>query len=195
MEACSSSHCWGREIARLGHEVRPPVKRQKNDAANAEAEAASRPMIVAVKQQQSHGWRSLFVRQRTALRGHLAEFGLVASQGTANVRKLEEALLASPDLPDLMHQIAADLLKQRLNEKIGEIDSRIKALAEEDEDAKRLGGQFLDCFGSLRAPDGELPVGARLRGLTDAKRGQHGGETRPGHQKLWRVIGAMSAVR
>ena len=55
---------------RLGHEVRPPVKRQKNDAANAEAEAASRPMIVAMMEQQ--GRRGLFVRQRTALRGHLA---------------------------------------------------------------------------------------------------------------------------
>ena len=91
-----------------------------------------------MKEQQ--GWRSLFVRQRTqtinALRGHLAEFDLVAPQGTANVRKLEEALLASPDLPDLVHQIAADLMEQRLNEKIGEIDSR--TLAKEDEDPKHL---------------------------------------------------------
>ena len=60
----------------------------------------------------------------------------MASRGTANVRKLEEALLASPDLPDLVHQIASDLLEQRLNKKIGEIDSR--ALAKENEDSKRL---------------------------------------------------------
>ena len=83
-----------------------------NDAADAGAEAASRPTFVAVKteEQQSHGmmWqaRSLFVRQWTqtinALRGHLAEFGIVAPQGAANVRKL--ALLASPDLPDLVHR-------------------------------------------------------------------------------------------
>ena len=87
-----------------------------------------------MKEQQ--GWRSLFVRQRTALRDHLAEFGLVAPQGTANARKLEDALLASPGLPDLVHQIAADFLEQRLNEKICEIDSR--ALAKENEDSKRL---------------------------------------------------------
>ena len=72
MEACGSSHHWGWEIAKLGPEVRllPPVKRQKDDAAD--AEAASRPTIVAVKEQQSHGMmrRSLFVRQRTALRSH-----------------------------------------------------------------------------------------------------------------------------
>ena len=117
-----------RQFAQAGrsrsHGVRPPVKpqRQKNDAADADAGAASRPTMrfVAVKEQQ--GWRSLFVRQRTALRGHLAEFGLVAPQGTANVRKLEEALLASPDLPDLVHQIAA--VEQGLNEKIGKKGSR-----------------------------------------------------------------------
>ena len=93
MEACASSHHWGREIGKLGHEVKlvPPiyvkpfVKRQKNDAADAEAicEAASRPTMrfVAVKtrEQQSRGMlfrtRDLLVRQRTqtinALRGHL----------------------------------------------------------------------------------------------------------------------------
>src|SRR6056297_3523245 len=96
MEACASAHHWGREIAALGHEVRliaptyvkPFVKRQKNDAADAEAiaEAASRPTMrfVAVKsaEQQGQGMlfrtRDLLVRQRTqtinALRGHLAEF-------------------------------------------------------------------------------------------------------------------------
>ena len=103
MEACASAHYWGREILKLGHEVRlvPPiyvkpfVKRQKNDAADAEAicEAAQRPTMrfVAVKgeEQQARAMlfhtRDLLVRQRTqtinALRGHLAEFGVVAPQG------------------------------------------------------------------------------------------------------------------
>ena len=103
MEACASAHYWGREIGKLGHEVKlmPPVyvkpfvKRHKNDAADAEAicEAASRPTMrfVAVKTegQQAHGMlfrtRDLLVRQRTqtinALRGHLAEFGVIAPQG------------------------------------------------------------------------------------------------------------------
>ena len=84
-----------------------------NDAADAEAiaEAASRPTFVAVKTEEQQGWqaRSLFVRQRTqtALRGHLAEFGIVAPQGATNVRKL--ALLASPELPGASR---ADLLQQ-----------------------------------------------------------------------------------
>ena len=99
MEACATSHYWGRLAQGLGHEVRliPPiyvkpfVKRQKNDAADAAAiaEAALRPNMhyVAVKSAE-HQARAVafrthqcFVGQRTqlinALRGHLAEFGLV----------------------------------------------------------------------------------------------------------------------
>ena len=114
MEACASAHHWGREIMQLGHDVRlvPPiyvkpfVKRQKNDAADAEAicEAAQRPTMrfVAVKgeEQQVRAMlfhtRDLLVRQRTqtinALRGHLAEFGVVAPQGVAHVGRLALAL-------------------------------------------------------------------------------------------------------
>jgi transposase len=100
MEACATAHEWGRAISGLGHDVRlvPPiyvkpfVRRQKNDAADAEAiaEAASRPTMrfVALKteEQQARSMifrtRDLLVRQRTqlvnALRGHLAEHGIVA---------------------------------------------------------------------------------------------------------------------
>jgi transposase len=114
MEACGSAHYWGRAIWDLGHEVRliPPiyvkpfVKRQKNDAADAEAiaEAASRPTMrfVAVKteEQQARAMlfrtRDLLVRQRTqlinALRGHLSEHGVVAAQGQAHVKVLEGAI-------------------------------------------------------------------------------------------------------
>lgn len=105
MEACPTSHHWARELRALGHEVRlmppayvkPYVKRQKNDAADAEAicEAVSRPTmrfvpIKSVDQQSAlmlHRARDLLIRQRTmlknALRGHLAEFGLTAPQGTS----------------------------------------------------------------------------------------------------------------
>ena len=114
MEACGSAHHWGREAEKLGHEVKlvPPiyvkpfVKRQKNDMADAEAttEAAQRPTMsfVAVKteEQQARGMlfrtRDLLVRQRTqtinALRGHLAEFGVIAPQGPAHVSRLASAL-------------------------------------------------------------------------------------------------------
>ena len=108
------THNWGREILKLGHDVRlvPPiyvkpfVKRQQNDAADAEAicEAAQRPTMrfVAVKgeEQQARAMlfhtRDILVRQRTqtinALRGHLAEFGVVAPQGVAHVGRLASAL-------------------------------------------------------------------------------------------------------
>ena len=104
MEACGGAHFWGREIVKLGHEVRliPPayvkpfVKRQKNDAADAEAicEAAQRPTMrfVPVKSEETQGAamvfrvRELLIRQRTqainALRGHLTEFGQIVPQGS-----------------------------------------------------------------------------------------------------------------
>ena len=135
MEACASSHHWGREIGKLGHEVKlvPPiyvkpfVKRQKNDAADAEAicEAASRPTMrfVAVKtqEQQSQGMlfrtRDLLVRQRTqtinALRGHFAEFGVVAPQGPAHVERLAEAIEdADSPLPGPVRELGALLFVQ-----------------------------------------------------------------------------------
>ena len=107
MEACASAHYWGREVRNLGYEVRPVppvyvkpfVKRQNNDSANAKAicEATQRPTMrfVAVKseEQQASGMlyrtRDLLVRQRTqtinVLRGHLVEFGVIAPQAPAQV--------------------------------------------------------------------------------------------------------------
>ena len=163
MEACGGAHHWGRELIDLGHEVRlvPPVyvkpfvKRQKNDAADAAAicEAASRPTmsLVAVKtaEQQGRGMlfrvRDLLVRQRTqainALRGHLAEFGLVAPQGPANVGKLAAALEdARADLPDRVGELGGVLLEQiaGLDEKIVELDKEVVAEARQDPEARRL---------------------------------------------------------
>ena len=117
MEARGGAHHWGREIAKLGHEVKliapkyvkPFVKRQKNDMADAEAicEAASRPTMrfVAVKSETTQAsalvfrTRDILVRQRTqiinAVRGHLAECGLVVPQG-AGPFKMLVALLEDP---------------------------------------------------------------------------------------------------
>ena len=103
IEACASSHYWSRELQALGHTVRlmppayvkPYVKRQKNDAADAEAicEAVTRANMRFVPtktpEQQSclmlHRTRHLFIRQQTAvinsIRAHLAEFGIVAPSG------------------------------------------------------------------------------------------------------------------
>ena len=110
MEACATSHYWAREIAALGHEVRlippayvkPYVKRQKNDAADAEAicEAVTRPNMhfvpVKTEEQQGvlvlHRSRDLLMRQRTmilnAIRAHFAEFGIIAAQGPRKVADL-----------------------------------------------------------------------------------------------------------
>lgn len=129
MEACATAHYWARELMALGHEVRlmPPhyvkayVKRNKNDAADAEAicEAVKRPTMrfVAVKtvEQQSalmmHRARDLLVRQRTmlvnALRGHMAEFGLVSAQGLHNVTGLVAIIRNSADkrIPEVARQV------------------------------------------------------------------------------------------
>ena len=110
IEACAASHHWSRQLQALGHTVRlmppayvkPYVKRQKNDAADAEAicEAVTRANMrfVATKtpEQQSclmlHRTRHLFIRQQTAvinaIRAHLAEFGIVAPVGRNGVEQL-----------------------------------------------------------------------------------------------------------
>ena len=108
IEACASSHYWSRELRALGHTVRlmppayvkPYVKRQKNDATDAEAicEAVTRANMRFVPtktpEQQSclmlHRTRHLFIRQQTAvinaIRAHLAEFGIVARSGAKGLR-------------------------------------------------------------------------------------------------------------
>ena len=125
MESCGASHHWAREIQALGHEVRlmPPayvkayLRRQKNDAADAEAicEAVSRPTMrfVPIKSVERQGvlvlhrTRELLVRQRTrlinAIRGHCAEFGLVAPQGPRRALELIEQVRAGvvPSLPEI----------------------------------------------------------------------------------------------
>jgi transposase len=137
MEACATAHYWARELRALGHEVRlmPPqyvkayVKRNKNDAADAEAicEAVKRPSMrfVTVKtaEQQSallmHRGRELLVRQRTmlanALRGHLAEFGLIAAQGLHKVAGLIAIVMDVEDerVPDMARQVLRLILAGR----------------------------------------------------------------------------------
>jgi transposase len=121
MEACATAHHWACELGALGHEVRlmPPayvkayVKRNKNDVADAEAicEAVTRPTMrfVPIKSRDAqsvlmlHRARQLLVRQRTAqvsaLRAHLAEYGIVASKGRAHVRELVAVLESDAGAP------------------------------------------------------------------------------------------------
>jgi transposase len=163
MEACGTAHHWGREAAKLGHEVRlmapiyvkPYVKRQKNDAADAEAiaEAASRRTMrfVALRTEASQAramlfrTRDLLVRQRTqtinALRGNLAEFGVVAAQGPAHLKTLLGAV-ENPEaaLPKAVRGLAKLYLEQiaALSAQIAELEKKLRAAAAEDATARRL---------------------------------------------------------
>src|SRR5213595_565053 len=147
MEACGTAHYWARELRALGHEVRlmpaqyvkAYVKRNKNDAADAAAicEAVVRPTMrfVAVKtaEQQAavllHRGRERLVRHRTglvnALRGHLAEFGVIAPQGLRNVGKLIAIVRDEGDarLPDLARQVLQVLAAQ-----IEQLDAAVVAI-------------------------------------------------------------------
>jgi transposase len=164
MEACPTSHHWARELRALGHDVRlmppayvkPYVKRQKNDAADAEAicEAVSRPTmrfvpVKSVDQQSAlmlHRARDLLIRQRTmlknALRGHLAEFGLTAPQGTSGNAMLA-AIVEDEDL-ELLHPLARETLLlfvdqlRELQVKIATLDARILAWHRANEISRRL---------------------------------------------------------
>lgn len=165
LEACGSAHHWARQLTHLGHEVRliPPayvkpfVKRQKNDAVDAEAicEAVQRPgmRFVAIKTEEQQAaamvfrTRDLLVRQRTqtvnALRGHLAEYGWAAPRGRAQVMLLadlldeEEMASSLPEAALSMFKVMVDQL-YRLDAQISELDREIERRAKSDEAARRL---------------------------------------------------------
>ena len=163
MEACASAHYWARAIGELGHEVRliPPayvkpfVKRQKNDMADAEAicEAAQRPTMrfVAVKSEAKQAAavvfraRDLLIAQRTqiinALRGHVGEYGLIAPQGPSHIERLiaqiEDVTSSIPNAARSCLLRLVGALRQ-LQGEIAELDKEIAARAREDEVARRL---------------------------------------------------------
>jgi transposase len=163
MEACASAHHWAREIGMFGREVRliPPayvkpfVKRQKNDMADAEAicEAAQRPTMrfVQPKTAEDQGAaaifraRDLLVRQRTqlinALRGHLVEFGFVVRKGANNVGQLinlveDPSSVIPPDARMVLAVITDNL--QVPHAKIAVLDREIAARAKANPTVRRL---------------------------------------------------------
>ena len=153
IEACASSHHWSRELQALGHKVRlmppayvrPYVKRQKNDAADAEAicEAVTRANMRFVEtktpEQQSclmlHRTRHLFIRQQTAvinaIRAHLAEFGIVAPVGRNGVEELLGVVADASDkrLPEIARAclVALGAQLRMLKAQILEFDRMINA--------------------------------------------------------------------
>lgn len=163
MEACATAHFWAREISALGHEVRlvPPayvkpfVKRQKNDAADAEAiaEAASRPTMRFVEpktpKQQARAMvfrtRDLFVRQRTqsinALRAHLAEHGIVAPQGVWNLPGIQRLINeADSDIEPLVIEMSRLYLAQitTLSAQITSLEVVLKKEAAQSDASSRM---------------------------------------------------------
>lgn len=236
IEACATSHYWGREIETLGHAVKaiPPiyvkpfVKRQKNDAADAEAitEAASRPTMrfVALKteEQQARAMifraRDLLVRQRTqlvnALRGHLAEYGVVAAQGIAHVARLQEAIEdPQAGLPSIVRDIGRTYLDQiaACSEKVVALEKTLRTEAAKGETTARLqtmpgigpiGAMAIEAFAPPMASFRRGRDFAAWLGLVPRQKSTGGkqilGKTsKMGQRDIRRllIIGAMAVVR
>jgi transposase len=162
MEACATAHFWARELRRLGHDVRllppqyvkPYVRRGKNDAADAAAicEAVSRPSMrfvpIKSEEQQSllviHRARDLLVRQRTqlinAIRGHLAEFGLIGAQGVPNVKRLLDDMRGDVEIPGDVCDVIEVFAEQlgALEQRIDLLEARIAACHKTSAMSQRL---------------------------------------------------------
>jgi transposase len=161
LEACGAAHYWARELRALGHEVvlvppqyvKPYVKRNKNDAADAEAicEAMSRPTMrfvpVKTAEQQAAlmlaGTRDGLIRRRTQLsntiRGYAAEFGLTAAKGLDKIEPLL-ARLAEAALPKLATELFATYAREyaRLKTEIAKIEAKLMAWHKYNELSRRL---------------------------------------------------------
>ena len=236
MEACGGAHYWGREIEQLGHEVKliapayvkPFVKRQKNDANDAAAivEAAQRPTMrfVAVKTEEAQArsmlfrTRELLVHQRTqtinALRGHLAEFGLVAARGVAHVGQLRQAVTQYEGVLPALVVPTAELLFDRvaeLNAQLAALDRQIRSMVREHEELRRLMtipgvgpmcamavhafAPAMETFG--RGRDFAAWVGLTPRETSTAGRQRLGRITRMGQRDVRQllILGATAVVR
>jgi transposase len=162
IEACGAAHYWGRELTALGHEVcllvpqhvKPYVRRNKNDEADAEAicEAMSRPRtrFVPIKtaEQQAAlmlaGVRDQLVRRRTQLsnsiRGYAAEFGLVAARGLDKIEPLLARIAADETLPALARELFAEQAEDyaELTRKLRRIDAKLLAWHRQNALSRRL---------------------------------------------------------
>jgi len=164
MEACATAHYWAREIEKLGHQVRligpkfvkPYVKANKNDASDAEAicEAAGRPSMrfVAVKSaaqqdvQAVHRVRHQLVKMRTALvnqvRGLLAEYGVVISQGVGHLRRALPLILEDHDngLSGVIRELVGEISERLkfIEDRLRQYDLPIQRLYRQDERCQRL---------------------------------------------------------
>ena len=239
METCGSAHHWARELGAMGHEVRmmnpmyvkPYVKRGKNDVVDAEAicEAMTRPTMrfVGVKtvEQQSvlavHRTRALLIRQRTmlvnALRGHLAEFGVVAPLGIERIPELIGRVLGregdEAGIPPLVRSLVALYGEQieKINDHVRRLERELRAWHRTSEASRRVasvpGVGIVTATALVAAmPDPSMFASGRAfaawLGLTP-KSCSSGGKERNGritkagdrHIRVLLVLGATSVLR
>jgi transposase len=234
MEACGSAHYWARELIALGHEVhlippqyvKPYVKRGKNDRNDAEAicEAAGRPGMhfVPVKSitQQAQGMvlkvRETLVGQRTllinTLRGHAAEFGVIAGKGLHQVGPLLDAIEQETAIPPEAKDMASLLGRQieELNTRIKELDAKLATAHKANEVSRRL--TSIPGVGPITALTLAIEIDpvafesgrhlAAWAGLTPKEHStggkqRMGGISRAGNERLRALLvaGAMSVIR
>ena len=234
MEACGSAHYWARELRAMGHDVRllppayvkPYVKRGKNDAADAAAicEAVSRPKMrfVPIKSEaqqarlMAHKTRELLIKQRTmavnALRGRLAEFGVIAAKGIGRVEELIEKA-ADAGLPEIAKATLTVLVGQlkTLNAAIADLTRQIASAQARDPLARLVAGvpgvgARLASAITASAPDPSVFkagrdfaawLGLTPRQDTTGGKVKLGAITKQGNRSLRRllVVGAISLLR
>jgi transposase len=234
MEACGSAHYWARKLSALGHTVRlvppqyvkPYVKRGKNDRNDAEAicEAAGRPGMHFVPaktlNQQAAGMvlkaRDTLVGQRTALintvRGHAAEFGIIAATGAAKVGVLFAAIEQQADIPPVAMEMFT-LFRQQIdviNARIAELDARLNASHKANPVSQRLAtipgvGPITALTLAIEIDPAQFETGRHLAawaGLTPQEHStggkqRMGGISRAGNERLRALLvaGATSVIQ
>lgn len=235
IEACGASHHWARELGKLGHEVKimaaqlvkPYVKRGKNDAADAAAlcEAMSRPSMrfVAVKSpEQQAGLMLLAIRDRlvrtrtqvsNSIRGHAAEFGLIAAKGLDKIEPLLLRIGEDKSLPDLARALFATLGEEyaSLQARLAQADSALMAQHRSEPTSRNLAripgvGPIGAMSLTLKAPDPNsfksgrdfaAWIGLTPRDHSTAGKARPGAITRAGDEGLRSLLvaGATAAIQ
>jgi transposase len=234
LEACGSSHYWARKLTALGHDVRliPPqyvkpfVKRAKNDRNDAEAicEAAGRPGMRFVlnksAEQQAQGMvlkvRETLVGQRTqlvnALRGHAAEFGVIAAKGISRVASLLEAIEADTTIPLGAREMLALLGQEieHLDTRLKEIETKLTAMHKTNAISQLLAtipgiGPIIALTLAIEVDPAAFESGRHLAawiGLTPKEHStggkqRMGGISRAGHERLRQLLvtGATAVIK
>ena len=239
MESCSSAHHWARELSAMGHEVKlmnpmyvkPYIKRGKTDAVDAEAicEAVTRPTMrfVPIKSvdQQSvlmvHRTRSLLIKQRTmlvnALRGHLAELGIVAPVGIERIAELVDRVTGREGdevgIPPLVRSLVEVFAQQisTITEEVRALEKSLRSWHRTSEASQRLAtipgvGEITATALAATVPDPSFFQSGRAfaawLGLTP-RSNSSGGKERSGritkagdrHLRTLLVLGATSVIR